>query len=463
MCHHCITKRGPIISSYGPRFYFLLGLISSYAFGQQDSVTVFHLSAQTSYSDIFRQSSDRSRTVVFSSASSFSLSAAKNEDSLSVSYLSSTNYASVGQQQSRFTASLLHIRRDIVVSYNSTLSLLHYGISAGIPVTAEHASPRYGLVLSASPFNSFVNASISLQRNPARYTSGIAFHDFIVPFRDDLNSMSTTYTISISPLSALRTTILYDEVSGDRPALAEGYGMWTQFRSIGKELSGSYSLSQDMIIRISGATSEHRMNLTMKEHALTFGDLSNGSLRMTKYTSGLRVLPLGLSAEYSFEQFSLSGVGEIESWPFTSLASSIISNRLNYTLTGTFKHHALGISSNILSGPAPITASISYHHILADAMLEHWEPEFLVFGRKNFITDPFTISDLQLLGLSITAMIPFGGTDISLFADQYIPFSIRYRSAAAGTGQVPTPTTTAPSRSVTDGGRRAGISLSLPL
>ena len=103
-----------------------------------------------------------------------------------------------------------------------------------------------------------------------------------------------------------------------------------------------------------------------------------------------------------------------------------------------------------------------FHRILADIVLENWEPEFLAFGMKNYANNPFSIKDIQLLKLGIETTIMTRLAEITAQIEQYIPVAITYRpreQVSALPGEPPTPA----SKPQTDGGRRFAVRMKIPL
>jgi hypothetical protein len=452
---------GPPALPAGP-FFFLLIIIASIASAQQGNDPSFKLSAGTSFGDIFRQTSDRSRTTVFTRGSHVLLSGVRGSDSISLQYLSEEYYAAVDQQQTRFTGSLLLGRRTVTAGYAGRYSVLRYALSAGVPVDASPNTVHYILSLSTAPFGPLLSAAVSYGTAPQRYSAGVSFLDFLMPAADGINGGTAAYSISLSPISPFTADVEYEESAGEKREGESGYSSRTRYHSIIKRMSGTYVFSEEMILQAGATTGEYRLDLDLHNGGLSFGGLTNGASRYVRYSAGAILPLLKGSAEYSFEQYDLSGVGGIESWPFTTLAASIIANRLNYAFSGMVKHHALSNSMSAEFSGLSLSGTLSYHRILADAALEHWEPEFLVFGKKNFTSDPFSINDLHLLGFGITVQFPVKAASVTCSAQQYIPVAVSYRSRTAAPAPGPAPAPAAPSSVSTDGGRHAAVSVTIP-
>jgi len=234
---------------------------------------------------------------------------------------------------------------------------------------------------------------------------------------------------------------------------------------VGKLFTIEYSFTPSTSSAVEISTDEIRTELIFKQNSQSFGDLLSGSGKTSKYSAlfHTKEFSVPLFIKYSFEELTLSGIGHFESWPFTSLAASIINNRLNYEVQGSVKHHSLTATSAFPFASSFLFVTASYHRVLPDVVLEHWEPEFLVFGMKNFTRDPFSIKDSRLASIELRYEFKFLSANISLFGEQYIPLSISYGKPerAPAPNQPPVPTSTR--KISTDGGRRFGIQLAMNL
>ncbi len=454
-----ICKRESSGWQNGSRFCFYSLFFLTVSFAQSDSSLTINISAGTEYFDIFRQTSDRSRTVALSKQTYATLSAMFENDSLSLTYRSIEHYAAFNQNESRFNASLKNSLQSVRLSFASALYFFDYSLALGIPLNTPSHPFYYKAAVFTSPFGSLLNFDVALERSPSHYNNSISFQDFFVPLRDVSTTTTISYTIRSTPFSDLSSAIHYYESDENKKGVTTGYGVTTEHQYFGKKISLQYSFSHSTFLQTEIGTEEFRTDLTFKQNDQSFGDLSNGSGKHSTYIAILHTKELSfpLSIKYSFEQLSLSGVGHFESWPFTSLAASIIANRLNYQISGFIKHHSLETKSNVEFESSSLAITASYHRISPDAVLEHWEPEFLVFGMKNFTRDPFSIKDIHLAQIGLRYDFPFQGMTLSTFIEQYIPISITYRKheTISPPAQPSAPTdVTHPS---TDGGRRFGL------
>lgn len=442
-----------------PRFYFCIFVIIIPSYSQSDSDYVYRLSAGANYFDLFRQRSENSRTTVFSKHMFAAFSAASGSDSLSLSYHTTDQYASVNQKASRFSSSIQTTQQNLDLSYANAWSFFNYNFAIGTSLNNPSPEMNYSISIAADPFDRILTGEITVVRAPVQYNSEFLFQDFYVPLREDPLTSNIFYTIHSEPFEDFSTTIEYNDGEGMNDNRENGYEVHSNFRSIGKNLVLRYSLDNTTDVTSEIETDEFRTELTFRKNALSFGDLVKGNGKYSHYslTVNSNGTALPLRVKYTFDQFSLSGLGHFESWPFTSLAASIITNRLNYQMSGFIKHHSLEATADFQFRESQLSASLSYHRVIPDAFLEHWEPEFLVFGMKNFTRNPFSINDIHLAGVKLHYAFPFDDFTLSAFMEQYIPLSISYREHRSSSNpQPPGPEKTA-TNPTTDGGRRGGI------
>ncbi|MFA5832413.1 MAG: hypothetical protein WDA22_02945 [Bacteroidota bacterium] len=465
MLTHKSKKRAPFHHRNCARFFFLFILLIDPLTAQSDSGYTFHISSGSSYFDIFRQRSINSRTIAFSKESFAYLAAMSGKESLSVAIRTFEHYAAVNQYRSKFTSSFSNELQTIGLLYANSLSFFNYLLELTAPLNTSSMEMKYRVSIGVDPFNGLLDAGISLQRNPFQYTTALTFQDFIVPFRDLPPITTVSYTIRSKPFSDFRTEIDYIESDGTDFTISNLYGMNFDFHSFGKKIAVHYTFLESSSLTAEIETEEYRTELTFKKNNISFGDFVDGSGKHSRYMAGIltKVFGTPISAEYSFGQLSVAGLGQVESWPFTTLAASIITNKLNYQLSGTLKHHALATSADFVFETSTLTTKLSYHRILPDAVIEHWEPEFLVFGMKNFTRTPFSISDIHLVGLGVQYQVSFDRFTISALLDQYIPLSITYRKSIPSITPAPGVPSSVSSTPKTDGGRKAAIILSVSL
>ena len=460
----CLTlKRGPFFFTNGSRFCFYLLLIPSFLHGQNDSAASVVVTAETNYFDVFRQKAENSSTTILAKESSAGVSVRSGRDSLNVSACSSEVYAGFSEPASQFSSSLQNSVQTFSCSYSRALTLVQYSLAVGMVVNARSHPLYYKAGLTTSPFEDVLGLTLGLERSPYRFGSSISYFDFQVLFDDPAYSTIASFVLRSKPFAAFLASLEYREADGGSSPSSTDYGIGSSDRYFAKKISAEYIFSHTSSVSAEFSTEEFRSDIDMNRDDELFGDLTHGFAKHSRYmvrgTSGQFSVPLTL--EYAFDEISSSGSGHIESWPFTSLVSSIIANRLFYQFNGSLKVHSLTSAARIEVMSMPTNLEISYQRVLADVVLENWEPEFLTFGMKNYSSNPFSIKDIQLLKLGIATTIPICGAEITAEIQQYIPIAISYRQEPVSVppGE-PTPKTSSPR---TDGGRKFGVRVKVPL
>jgi hypothetical protein len=464
MSFRLTLQRGPFLFTNGSRFYFCLLLIPSFLYSHGDSTASVVITAETNYFDVFRQKSDKSSTTILVRESSVGVSARYGLDSLTLSVASSEQYAGFSVPTSQFSASLDNSLQTLNSSYSSKLMFLQYSLAAGMVMNAGSHPLYYRAALTASPFEEILRLTLGLERLPYRYGFSVSYYDFQVPFDDAAHSTVASFTLRSKPFATLLTSLSYSEADGGSSPSSTEYGVGSSERYFGKKIFARYFFSLTSNATAELSTEEFRSDIVFNRDNQLFGDFTQGLAKHSRYmVAGSAVqFDLPITLEYAFDQVSSSGSGHFESWPFTSLVSSIITNRLLYQFNGSLKVHTLRSTTKLNLLAMPTNLEVTYQRVLADIVLENWQPEFLAFGMKDYSSNPFSIKDIQLLKFGIETRILTGFAEITAHIEQYIPISITYRrqeSVSAPPGEPPTPTSTPQ----TDGGRRFGLRMKITL
>jgi hypothetical protein len=208
---------------------------------------------------------------------------------------------------------------------------------------------------------------------------------------------------------------------------------------------------------------EEKGEIHLIKDGLSFGDLAYGTFIFNRWQVGVSkiIFSLPISCEYNYYRWKGYGVGHIESWPFTSLASTVFDNRLYYTIDGTIDVHQVEGSTTVACGVWNIKPSFGLLYILPDASLKHWEPDFLVFGVKNAKEEPFSIQQCWLLRLGCEVDFSVLNVHVALQMEQYIPISVKDRKKQDSAVGPSTPAVSSTPSSA-DGGRWIRLKILLP-
>jgi hypothetical protein len=205
-------------------------------------------------------------------------------------------------------------------------------------------------------------------------------------------------------------------------------------------------------------------DIILTQDAQSFGNIDAVQTKQTEV--GLehrrRLFSLPVIFRYTYHEIFMSGSGTIESWPFTTLAASVIANRILFNAGGSVKYHSAALSTGFSTLHSAVTFELEYDKVITDMALEHWEPEFLVFGMKNFTRDPFSVSTAHLGKLHIHFSQSISTVTVGLYIAQYFPLKIDYRKFEPVQIGPPAPISTS-RKTITDGGRKIGFRFSVDL
>lgn len=141
--------------------------------------------------------------------------------------------------------------------------------------------------------------------------------------------------------------------------------------------------------------------------------------------------------------------GTIQTWPFTSLITSFIINRINYKSNASVSLYSLDFDYNKQFENFSILPGVTYYHVVPNFSLQSWQPAFLVFGVKNFTDNTTQIKSLDLLNLKISMKYTI---NIFLFEaefNQFVPIHIERKTSE----EIPQPAPVTKTISKVDGGR----------
>ncbi len=441
-------------------FFLCLG-VHSLSAQEADSLYHYRAAVSTDYFDVFRQKSERASTTIFAKNTSLSVSIIHASDSLNLFVDVEKEYGAYDNHFSNFSLTGENSVQSGGISWSSRAAFFEYSLAAGIQLNGTRYAPRAAVAVQANPFEDFLTASIAWRRTPIGGLNSFLFQDFAVHLTDNSFSDSWNFTIAGKPFEDLSGGIRLYETRSDQPPAPAGYASKYSFYEFGRELFFTFAPMESWTVWGTLFTSQQRGNLFLFSENQSFENLPNA----TGAHSGIRVgikttlFALPFAASYSYNKITCDGVGEVESWPFTSLAASVISNRLNYHLNGAITIHSLSLAPRILSSPA-IDVQAEYLYVVPDAYAEHWQPQFLVLGVKEYAKDYFTIERMHFLKIAARAGLRFSKIDVRMSLEQYFPVSITYRAAPSVTQPQPPPLQPPSPKPSTDGGRRVAIALS---
>jgi hypothetical protein len=463
MMFECDGKRVLICPLMSIRFLLFLSILPFNAFGQSTDTTKISGKLRTEYFDIFRQRSDRLSTTIFASSFDATISVSRGCDTLALGYSGWNQYASYNNLISNIESAAENGLRSFSLQWTSSTILYDYSGTVLFPISHTFLPVRsFGGWVRLKPFGRALTGTFSYEEMPASFTSGLGLEDFLVQLNEENNISDWNIMLQSRPYECIEGMLTWGKTSTVINMKNEGYSSQLNW--------GVETLSAQLKIYLNTRSSfwfgcektEDKGNAVLSEDDLMFGYLTAGNLNFNKWLTGGRttIFSLPVSCEYSYCRWEGSGVGEIESWPFTPIAATVFANRLYYEVSGNINLHQIESSTSIETGSLNIEPALGLYYILADISLKHWEPQYLVF-LPNINTEPFSIERSLLLRLGCRIDFPLFGANVAIQMEQFIPLSIKYHHEQEIAG-VPSSSTISENPSSTDGGRRIRLEVFFP-
>lgn len=219
--------------------------------------------------------------------------------------------------------------------------------------------------------------------------------------------------------------------------------------------------SQNVTVTASAENDYFSGDLLLSHENLSFGYCTVNNFNYYRVSAGCSAAD-GESSEYNLKAeyywLSASMIGSIESWPFTSVVNSLFLNRAYFRIAA--KASALSIQSEYRykKNGLTVTPELSFTHINPAITVETWQPEFLVFGVKNFFRNQFEITGIGFAAVSCSASYQKENFTVAAEIMQLAPLYIHKRLAQTTT-PTPQPPGPAAKKTTRDGGRTVSFSV----
>jgi hypothetical protein len=426
-----------------------------------DSVIHIATVVSSEYTDALRQRSDKYNTTIFARSFDVKVSASRGNDTLTILYSGWNQYISYNNYTWSISSALDNGFRSFALKWISSIGWFNYSGTLLFPLSHYSEPFYYGGRIRLYPIGSALTGAIEYERMPLVYSSGLGLKDFMVPLNQSGPIIEWKATLQSQPVKFLEGIFSCGESITKSDIKMEEYSLPLDWCTRTLAAQVSLHLAAQSSFWIGWSEKEGNGNVLLTKDGLMFGDLAKGTLIYDIWRLGgmMMVYSLPLTCEYNYHQWELHGVGHLESWPFTPLASTVFSNRLYYALDGKFDLHQLKSSTAITLGGWHVEPALSVLYLLSDGSIKHWEPGFLVFGVKNADEEPFSIERCWLLQLGCQFIFPLFDWKAAVQVEQLIPISVRYHEEQISPGAPSVPSK--PSVS-TDGGRRIQLTIFIP-
>jgi len=444
---------------------FSLFFFFSVAQSQLLADSVVHINATVigEYADILRQRSAQSSTTIFARSFDAAISASRGCDTLTLAYSGWNQYASYNNLASDIALSAENGLRSLSLQWISSVSWVDYSATALFPFSLAVLPLHYNVWIRLKPLGKVFMPLFTYERLPTSFTSGLGVKDFSFPLNEQSISSAWNLTLQSQPIEFMEGLFSWGKSITTTAGEAKGYSSpldWDK-QTFSAQLKIYPEAKSSVWIDWSRSDGKGEMHLS--KDGLLFGDLAYGTFIFNQWKAGASkiIFSLPMLCEYSYYQWKVYGVGHIESWPFTSIASTVFDNRLYYIIDGAIDIHQVIGNITVSCGIWNIKPSIGLLYILPNVSLKHWEPDFLVFGIKNAKDELFSIQQCWLLLLGCEIDFSVFSMHVTVQVEQYIPVSTRNRKKPVITVEPSTPVISS-TPSSTDGGRWIRLEILLP-
>jgi len=415
----------------------------------------YGLEMSVAYHDLLRQSSDRIRSTVLARDAFCSLRACWDSDTVGVAVLAESQYWSFTNRSSSFSSAVQASNALAVIRWNGAWQWTEYEIHASVPVDRRAQFGRFlGASVALRPLDAGWTIGGSWQRAPSTFGGIVSVEDFLAATDEPQETSRWEVRFGLSPLSCCSLRASWQERWTVVDGNDRGYSIPHRFGSFGYRAAATIALSSATKIGVEQENRRYAMTAVANRDGTMFGDVAGGIGTSREWSVKLEFpfLRLPVTVEGTHLSADLNAVGHLESWPFTSLAATVFDNRMNYVIDGTIRAVSLTGETGIGAGKFTLQPSMTFTRLWTDLTATHWEPEFLVFGVKNFRVDPFSVARSSLLTFSIRLMVPLFRGHLEIAGLQIVPLAVSNRGTAISPGQPELPSA-AEGRETIDGGR----------
>ncbi|MBA4251327.1 MAG: hypothetical protein C0425_06880 [Chlorobiaceae bacterium] len=411
---------------------------------------IFETSVSFNYFDIYRERTDISN-----------LTAYYYEAKSGVSYKTDNFRLSLSIEESRFRFNKISSKHnaldsDVLIKKQSLAPMFQYNFKNTSATAFLSMEKNNGTSENSYGFNFELKKRILLLEKISLQLSKINI-PFSASFNYDednlhLNKSFPLFILKQSfdfiPVHNLQSKIdLYQMWNRRGSSFADYHTITQEALFYGFEFRNDYDKNINLSIKYFEGESdlffEHRTNLYGESSISNTQILQlEIGIDLTKRLSFLKKLQLG------YLNLTSKVVGDMQSWPFTDVVTSIIANRLYYRGECNIDAFYSSLSTDFNLMNIRVSPELTFIHFEANGQIENWQPLFLVFGVKNFSSSPIDILKLGAIHFSLQTKINFEEISLLISAGQLLPI-YKVKKAIVTTPGLPTPSVYKKS----DGGR----------
>lgn len=181
--------------------------------------------------------------------------------------------------------------------------------------------------------------------------------------------------------------------------------------------------SKDFILRTGFTRLTGRWRIILLYENLPFSTITFPTVSYSALASELKLKNTRFTPSifFNYYYFRIDGAGNIQSWPFTSVITNVVANRMNFRIDGWLNAINLGGKLTLPLGGFHISPELQFYHIIPESEIDTWQPEYLVFGVRNFYDSYDEIKNAGLARLRVFTDWKLEDYSISAELSQFIP------------------------------------------
>lgn len=408
------------------------------------------------YLDLLRQQTDRYRAITLGRRRSAEISLSDDIDSVFVAFEASDLYAALSAESQHYAVAIHPDRRVLRIGWARSMGAWEWTSALLFPAHRSLLRPLGEVGIRLNPWAHTFDTEIRLSTGAAVQSFGASLYDFTADTRDEQSSWSASLRNAVRLSTSWSGSL---EIGRSRAQIRQGpvgYSTRGENDTWNGAAALMWRIDDDRTFEISASYAEASVAGGLSVDDQSFGAAPAGRLFFRSATAHVRTVVGNRPTDLEAGALSANGkwVGAVESWPFTPIAATVFSNRLNLRASGSLTGAWCDVTSTWATGVWQFRPGGRFIQLWCDGEVAHWEPEYLVFGIKNYALERLRFTSVLLLELHMTVRVPWNRTAFIAEAVQLAPLRVGLRSASgsgAASGSSP--------RISTDGGRRVRLAI----
>lgn len=414
---------------------------------------------QSQFSDVYRLKGVNQQATVFSATNSGLIDLTRSNSGISIAFSSSKFYASSMNRSDTIALGGEYEEKTLSLAWRDSISWLKYSVSSFLSFSGSPL-PTLGFTIAPFPEVKILRMEAGWERHYNRMSSAGTYKDFglLVDRRIGCDKKYASLALFPAPGLTIEGKLIDEEYTTTNDNSEYSFNTSSSLQQ--NYFEARFSPSPSMIA--TGFIQEKKFQTISSVYNWNdrFIQIPNGECKQSAYGLALRYLPGEWNADlgYGFEKYTVDAIGTFETFPFTSLVLSIITNRLHMKMSGDVNISKFYFSVDYPIWGMNVRFEPEYYSITPNFSIEQWQPLLMGFGTKDYREDVLSITHASVLRLGIDLIILSKKYELALRGEQYIPITITYRPVPPAPPGLP-----GPPPSSADGGRAISLSIKIPL